>query len=138
MTSTDSDSTVAAWCSSAGFFETPVIRRTTAPSLGETETTFIFPFGSPGIASSSASASRPSRWNTNRIVASCFEPSAGVIVRSVSTRIVFSPRIMAERSALKSRNVKPVPSMFVVVPFWSRTSRPKVSGWPGSYCCGAM
>ena len=40
-----------------------------------------------------------------------------MIVRSVSTRIVFSPRIIAERSALKSRKVKPVPSMLVVVPF---------------------
>ena len=36
-------------------------------------------------------------------------------VRSVKTRIVFSPRIIADRSALKSRKVKPTPSIDCVV-----------------------
>ena len=39
---------------------------------------------------------------------------------------------------MKSRNVNPAPSMSVVVPFVRRASRPTISGWPGSYCCGAM
>ena len=106
--------------------------------MGDTATTRIFPPGTPGISISGASASRVSMFQTYRIVASRLTPSGGVIVTSVSTRIVFSPRIMAERSALNSRNVNPMPSMFCVVPFVMRTSRPTCSGCPGSYDCGAM
>ena len=85
--------------------------------MGETATTRIFASGDARDRELlRASAARPSMWKTYLMVASWLTPSGGVIVRSVSTRIVFSPRIIAERSALKSRKVKPVPSMFVVVP----------------------
>ena len=125
VTSTESDSTVAAWNSSAGFLETPVRRTHDGAVVGGDGEDADLPAGQARDRPAPPHRPRaPSRWKTYLSVTSCLEPSGGVIVRSVRTRIVFSPRIMAERSALKSRNVKPVPSMFVVVPLVSRTSRP--------------
>ena len=78
VTSTESDSVVAAWNSSWGFFDTPVNLTTTEPSFGETERTSARPPETPGISETVESRCLPSMWKTLLSVKSCFEPSGGV------------------------------------------------------------